>query len=62
MAEKEWQATEIRGKEVIQKTIKVKQDKIKKLPAKAKDKLDLVLEGIEDVKKTMKENQGKKEK
>lgn len=59
MAEKEWLLTEIRGKEAIQKTIKVKQEKIKKLPEKAKDKLDLVLEGIEDVKKTLKEKKDK---
>lgn len=59
MAEKEWQVTEIRGKEVIQKTIKLKQEKIKKIPEKAKDKLDLVLEGIEDVKKSLKEKKDK---
>ncbi len=59
MVEKEWQATEIRGKEVIQKTIKVKQEPIKKIPAKAKDKLDLVLEGIEHVKKSLKEKKDK---
>lgn len=59
MAEKEWQATEIRGKEAMQKTIKVKQEPIKKLPKKAKDKLDLVLEGIKDVKKTLKEKKDK---
>ncbi len=62
MAEKEWQVTEIRGKEAIQKKIKVKEEPIKKLPAKVKDKLDLVLEGIKEVKKTLKENQGKKDK
>lgn len=62
MAEEEWQVTKIRGKEVTQEKIKVKQEKIKKLPEKAKDKLDLVLEGIKDVKKTLKENQGEKDK
>ncbi|MBA7608890.1 hypothetical protein ES703_16074 [subsurface metagenome] len=51
MAEKEWQATETRGKEVIQKKIKVKEEPIKHLPAKAKDKLDLVLEEIQGVSK-----------
>lgn len=62
MAEQEWQITITRGEETIQKKIKLKQEKIKKLPAKVKDKLDLVLEGIKDVKKTLKENQGKKDK
>lgn len=59
MAEKEWQVTITRGEETIQKKIKVKQEKIKDPPVKAKDKLDLVLEGIEDVKKKLKENKDK---
>lgn len=49
MVEKEWQAGITRGKETIQKKIKLKQEKIKEPPAKAKDKLDLVLEKIKGV-------------
>jgi len=59
MSEKEWQITKIRGKEIIQEKIKVKQEAIKKIPTKAKDKLDLVLEGIEHVKKSLKEKKDK---
>jgi len=58
MAEKEWQVTKITGKEVTREKIKVKQEKIKDPPVKAKDKLDLVLEGIEDVKKKAERKQG----
>lgn len=61
MAEKEWRQIITRGKEVKEKKIKVKEKPIKKPPAKPKDKLDLVLEEIQDIKKALKENQGKKE-
>ncbi|MBA7706521.1 hypothetical protein ES703_115375 [subsurface metagenome] len=47
MSEKEWREIITRGKEVKQKTIKINQQPIEKLPPKPKDKLDLVLEGIE---------------
>lgn len=59
MAEKEWQFTKIRGEKITQEKIKVKEEKIKDPPVKTKDKLDAVLEGIEDIKKKLKENKDK---
>ena len=47
MMDKNWRAIITRGKRTEEKIITIKQKPIKKPPPKPKDKLDLVLEGIE---------------
>lgn len=52
--EKEWKQIITQGDKVKEKKIKVKQKPIKKPPEKPKDKLDLILEETEGIKKNLK--------
>ena len=45
--DKNWRAIITRGAKTEEKTIRIKEKRIEKPPPKPKDKLDLVLEGIQ---------------
>jgi len=47
--DKNWRAIITRGAKTEEKIIRIKEKRIEKPPPKPKDKLDLVLEGIQDL-------------
>ncbi|MBA7496626.1 hypothetical protein ES702_07235 [subsurface metagenome] len=59
MAEKEWKQIITRGNDVKEEKIKVKQKPIEKPSPQLKDKLELVLEEIQGVKKNLNRCEGK---